>query len=63
MIFEILNDNNEVINTIVADIPFVEEHFQGRFRQLEEPIPSVSIPSVVSMRQGRYRPALEQGIA
>lgn len=37
MTYEILNEQGEVINTIVADEEFVELHFPGKWRLLPEP--------------------------
>lgn len=34
MPYEILDENGEVVNTIVAGPAFVEEHFPGKFREL-----------------------------
>lgn len=34
MPYEILDENGDVVNTIVADLAFVEEHFPGKFREL-----------------------------
>ena len=33
---EILNDEGEVINIIVADRNFVETHYQGKYREFKE---------------------------
>jgi hypothetical protein len=38
MYYEILNDQGEVVNTIIAPLSFVEEHYFGRFRQIEAPV-------------------------
>lgn len=43
MIYEILNDDGEVINTIIADEAFVEKKHHGHYR-LVGPEPIVSIP-------------------
>lgn len=37
MIYEILNQDGEVINRIVADRKFVEEFYAGRYRLEEVP--------------------------
>ena len=37
MPYEILDENGDVVNTIVADSAFVEEHFPGKFRELVVP--------------------------
>jgi hypothetical protein len=31
MIYKILNDSGEVVNTIIADEPFVEQNYPGRY--------------------------------
>jgi len=36
MIYEILNDKNEVINRIVADESFVEKEYPKKYRLVEE---------------------------
>lgn len=36
MKYEILNEQGEAINTIIADADFVERHYQGKFRELPE---------------------------
>lgn len=38
MRYELLNDNNEVINTILADPDFVESTYPGKYRLIEESI-------------------------
>ena len=38
MKYQILNDDGEVVNTIVADVEFVEAHFAGKYRELSEVI-------------------------
>lgn len=40
MNYEILDEEGNVINTIVADLDFMEEHYPGQFREREE----VSLP-------------------
>lgn len=37
MPYEILDENGDVVNTIVADLSFVQEHFPGKFRELVIP--------------------------
>ena len=37
MKYEILNDKNEVINTIIADLSFVKKLYPGRYRAIIEP--------------------------
>jgi len=34
--YEILNDSNEIINTILADATFVENTYPGKYREIEE---------------------------
>lgn len=36
MNYEILDEEGNVINTIVADLDFMEEHYPGQFREREE---------------------------
>jgi hypothetical protein len=35
MKYEILNDAGEVVNTIVADQAFVDEHYPGKYRDVQ----------------------------
>ena len=35
--YEILNDNQEVINTIIADLEFVEQIYPGHYREVLPP--------------------------
>jgi hypothetical protein len=44
MKYEILDGENQVINVIVADQDFVEEHYRGRYKELVEP------PEIVEAR-------------
>jgi hypothetical protein len=37
MYFKILDENGGLVNTIVADLEYVEEHYPGRFEQLPDP--------------------------
>lgn len=37
MVFEILDDKGKVINTINADLAFVEEHYPGHYRDVTPP--------------------------
>lgn len=41
MRYEILNDNNEVINTIIADLDFVQSVYPEKFREVADPLPDV----------------------
>lgn len=54
MIYEILNDANEVINTIVADESFVEANYPGHYR-LVGPEPEPFIPPIISKVAFRFR--------
>ena len=45
MIYEILNDAGEVINTIVSDETFVEKHYPGNYR-LVGPEPTLTLPKL-----------------
>lgn len=36
MRYEIINDNNDIINTILADPDFVESAYPGKYRLVEE---------------------------
>ena len=36
MKYEILNEQGDVINTIIADADFVEQHYQGQYREILE---------------------------
>lgn len=37
--YEILNEQNEVVNTIIAEQWFVDEFYPGRYREYIEPEP------------------------
>ncbi len=39
MIYEILNEQNEVINLIVAEQWYVDKYYSGRYREYIEPEP------------------------
>lgn len=39
MIYEILDDQGNVINTIVADKEFVDREYPGRYQQIPDPVP------------------------
>lgn len=54
MIYEILDDNGEVINTIIADEAFVQAHYPSHYRLVgEEPRPYV--PPVITRSAFRFR--------
>lgn len=52
MRYEILNENNDVVNTVVADIDFVQANFK-HYRQIEELIvvEQTKIPQILTPRQ------------
>jgi hypothetical protein len=55
MIYEILNDAGEVINTIVADEAFVEQSYPGHYRLVgAEPAPPPP-PPIITKLAFRYR--------
>jgi hypothetical protein len=54
MIYEILNDDGEVINTIVADKSFVETHYPGHYR-LVGPEPELYVEPIVTKVAFRFR--------
>jgi hypothetical protein len=55
MIFEILNDSGEVVNTIVADLEFVQAAYPGRYREVPQPPPVDSRPPVITKVAFRFR--------
>ena len=55
MIYEILNDAGEVINTIIADETFVEQNYPGHYRLVgPEPAPPPP-PPIITKLAFRYR--------
>ena len=42
MKYEILDDDGNVINTIISDQAFVEQYYPGHYRELPEPPPDYS---------------------
>lgn len=55
MIYEILDDNGEVINTIIADEAFVEANYSGHYRLVgPEPAPPPP-PPIITKLAFRYR--------
>lgn len=54
MIYEILNDAGEVINTIVAEEWFVEQNYPGHYR-LVGPEPEPFIPPLITKVAFRFR--------
>ena len=55
MIYEILDDSGEVVNTIVADLAFVQANFPGRYREVPQPPPVDSRPPVITKLAFRFR--------
>lgn len=53
MAYEILDDQGNVINRIVADPAFVEEHFPGQHRAITPPEPPPVIPDKVLRLQAK----------
>ncbi len=51
--YEILDDNGDVINLIIADLEFVEEHYPGHYREVIPPPPPVIVPQTVSPLQAK----------
>ena len=43
MKYEILNDDGEVINTILASLDFVEQNYPGHYREILEPIDTTEL--------------------
>lgn len=56
MKYEILNDNGEVINTIVADESFVQEHYPEKYRLLPEN------PDIILMQLSQEARAKRDGL-
>jgi hypothetical protein len=50
MIYEILDQNNQVINTILASLDFVTTHYPGKFRDVTQPVidPAIEQRAVLS---------------
>lgn len=55
MIFEILDDTGAVVNTIVADLAFVQANYPGRYREVPQPPPVDSRPPVITKLAFRFR--------
>lgn len=58
MIYEILSDAGEVINTIIADEAFVEQNYHGHYRLVgpePTPPPPPSPPPIITKLAFRYR--------
>lgn len=54
MIYEILDDNGKVVNTILADESFVEKHYAGHYR-LVGPEPEPYVEPIVTKLAFRFR--------
>jgi len=55
MIYEILNDAGEVINTILADEEFVEKNYPSHYRLVGPEPASPSPPPIITKLAFRYR--------
>ena len=55
MIYEILNDAGEVINTILADEEFVEKNYPGHYRLVGPEPASPFPPPIITKLAFRYR--------
>jgi len=55
MIFEILDDTGAVVNTIVADLAFVQANYPGRYREVPQPPPVDTRPPVITKVAFRFR--------
>jgi hypothetical protein len=55
MIYEILDDTGAVVNTIVADLAFVQANYPGRYREVPQPPPVDSRPPVITKVAFRFR--------
>ena len=64
MIYEILNDAGEVINTIVADQIFVEENYPGHYREIgPDPVPPPPPPVITKLAMiDRFTEAEYEGV-
>jgi hypothetical protein len=62
MIYEILNDAGEVVNTIIADEVFVETHHAGRYR-LVGPEPVADPPTPPKTEEEKLAEATAAAIA
>lgn len=59
MIYEILDDNDNIVNIIVADIEFVEAHYPGRYRQVPRELTSEYSEESTAIRKRRNQLLLE----
>ncbi len=55
MIYEILDDTGAVVNTIVADLEFVQANYPGRYREVPQPPPVDTRPPVITKVAFRFR--------
>jgi len=55
MIYEILDDSGAVVNTIVADLAFVQANSPGRYREVPQPPPVDTRPPVITKVAFRFR--------
>jgi hypothetical protein len=55
MIYEILDDTGAVVNTIVADLAFVQANYPGRYREVPQPPPVDTRPPVITKVAFRFR--------
>ena len=63
MRFRILDEEGTVINTIIADIAFVDEHFPGRYQALpEDPAPEPILRYLLTRKEFKDRLTLEERI-
>ncbi len=55
--FEILNDDGDVMNVLVADLAFVETHYAGRYREvMQEPArPAPTVGTIITRSAFRMR--------
>ena len=61
--YEILNETNEIINTILADESFVESAYPNRYRLIEEPEQLEQKPTVMSKWVFRSRFTFDERVA
>jgi hypothetical protein len=55
MIYEILDDTGAVVNTIVADLAFVQANYPGRYREVPQPPPVDTRPPIITKVAFRFR--------
>lgn len=54
MIYKILNDSGEVVNTIVADLEFVETNYPNKYQEVPQP-PLPPPPAIITKVAFRFR--------